>query len=259
MRRQHSESLYTLHRWKASEALSAFVEQYWWVSWDHTHASDLAHQQKNIPDPSVAITCEPAGVKRYGPVSECFTYRMQGVGSIFGIKFTAGGYHALTAHNMAESVNTVSDLNNCDALLLSDLLPGSVDNEQDARVVITAIEARLTSHEQPSQQVLKQCNIVNAAVRLIKQHTGLYNVARLAELLSTSERSLQRLFHRFTGMSPKQVIRQIRIQEVLSNWDKGESGWDGIVTRLGYTDQAHFIKDFKRMTGETPGKYLLSL
>jgi AraC-like DNA-binding protein len=31
--------------------------------------------------------------------------------------------------------------------------------------------------------------------------------------------------------------------------------WPGIVVELGYSDQAHFIKDFKTIVGRTPAEY----
>jgi len=35
--------------------------------------------------------------------------------------------------------------------------------------------------------------------------------------------------------------------------------WPEIVLELGYSDQAHFIKDFKTIVGRTPAEYAKSL
>jgi AraC-like DNA-binding protein len=69
-------------------------------------------------------------------------------------------------------------------------------------------------------------------------------------------RSLQRLFRREVGVSPKEVIRRYRLMEAAERLAKEEglSGSD-LAYSLGYADQAHFIRDFKAVTGVPPSAY----
>ena len=72
----------------------------------------------------------------------------------------------------------------------------------------------------------------------------------------TSVRGLQRLFAEYVGIGPKWVIRRYRLREVTERLARGEPvEWAGLAAELGYADQAHFVRDFRRMFGESPTWY----
>ncbi|MEM8893850.1 MAG: helix-turn-helix domain-containing protein, partial [Bacteroidota bacterium] len=58
------------------------------------------------------------------------------------------------------------------------------------------------------------------------------------------------------GLSPKYLSRVIRLQSVLQQLHN--RSYRDLTSRAfeeGYYDQAHFIRDFKSMTGHTPKDY----
>jgi AraC-like DNA-binding protein len=65
-------------------------------------------------------------------------------------------------------------------------------------------------------------------------------------------RSLQRLFRKYVGVSPKWVIRRYRLHEAAERL-KGSRPppLAELATSLGYADQAHFAREFKQVTGRT--------
>lgn len=72
----------------------------------------------------------------------------------------------------------------------------------------------------------------------------------------SKRRQLERYFKKQIGISPKQLGKVIRLQaslQMLAN-QKNET-----LTEIAYEnhffDQAHFIKDFKQFTGETPEQF----
>ena len=82
-----------------------------------------------------------------------------------------------------------------------------------------------------------------------------------ARRFEKSNRWLQKRYAEVYGMSFKQIQSNLRFQsahQVL--WQTLGRGQSISLTELaysaGYFDQAHFIKDFKRYTGMTPGQYL---
>jgi methylphosphotriester-DNA--protein-cysteine methyltransferase len=65
-----------------------------------------------------------------------------------------------------------------------------------------------------------------------------------------------RHFRKHVGLSPKRFARVRRLQRVLQSIpDSGGIDWCDIAARHCYTDQSHFIHDFRDLTGLTPAAY----
>ena len=83
--------------------------------------------------------------------------------------------------------------------------------------------------------------------------TSLYDILKSYRI---SERTIQRNFKQRVGVSPKKLIRILRINAL---WNKIKDNkpidYQDLVYLGNYFDQAHFIKDFKAITGETPDKF----
>ena len=59
------------------------------------------------------------------------------------------------------------------------------------------------------------------------------------------------------GLSPRTLARILRMRRLLEVIDVyGSVGWADRAVELGWSDQAHLIRDFKRHTGVTPSQYL---
>jgi AraC-like DNA-binding protein len=81
-------------------------------------------------------------------------------------------------------------------------------------------------------------------------NTGVDDVAAAA---GVSARHADRLFARYLGIAPKTVGRVLRFQRTLRSLmrDPGVPLAD-VAAQAGYFDHAHFIKDFRRMSGGVP-------
>lgn len=79
-------------------------------------------------------------------------------------------------------------------------------------------------------------------------------IEALASELGIARRTLERIFQRGIGVSPKQFAGILRTQHFLKALHQTES-LTQLAYEFGYYDQSHLIRDFKTKTGITPGKY----
>jgi AraC-like DNA-binding protein len=81
-------------------------------------------------------------------------------------------------------------------------------------------------------------------------------VDHLVQAFGLGARKLQRLFDEYVGVSPKWIIQRYRLHEAAERIAAGTVS-DGatLAQDLGYADQAHFIRDFKRLVGGSPAEY----
>jgi AraC-like DNA-binding protein len=58
------------------------------------------------------------------------------------------------------------------------------------------------------------------------------------------------------GVSPKWVIQRYRLHEAAERLTADPSiAQSALASDLGYSDQAHFIRDFKSLVGTSPAAY----
>jgi AraC-like DNA-binding protein len=97
---------------------------------------------------------------------------------------------------------------------------------------------------------------VNELVALVEMDASIERVEQLADRLSMSERTLQRMTRERLGLTPKWLIQRRRLHDAVDSLKTGEVDLARLSISLGYADQAHFTRDFRRVTGMTPGTYL---
>jgi AraC-like DNA-binding protein len=92
------------------------------------------------------------------------------------------------------------------------------------------------------------------AAEFIENSEGRIAIARLASHFSLSESGFLRRFRKNVGISPRGFATIARLRHVLRIAGT-EPDLTSLAMAAGYFDQAHFIHDFKSMTGLTPGAY----
>ncbi len=97
---------------------------------------------------------------------------------------------------------------------------------------------------------------IQIAINLILNSKGKITVKALTDNLHTTERTLQRQFVEYIGISPKQFSKIIQFQSSLNQLsDEVFSKLTEIVYESGYADQSHFIRSFKKFTGKKPSQF----
>lgn len=96
--------------------------------------------------------------------------------------------------------------------------------------------------------------LVSNALHEILHQEGCVKMAQIADNMKYSQHYINREFKKNTGFSLKQYSEIIRLQSAITYLEK--ENVDFVYDKLGYYDQAHFIKEFKKFTLLTPQNYL---
>lgn len=107
-------------------------------------------------------------------------------------------------------------------------------------------------HDQGSSYWFKK------AKKIIDENYGKeVSTAFVAGELNVSASHLAREFRKAAGMTLGEYLRVSRIQQACQQLKKQDPDISQIAFELGFTDQSHFTKVFRRQMGITPRKYLL--
>lgn len=96
--------------------------------------------------------------------------------------------------------------------------------------------------------------LIIEAVKLIYQSSGTIRVKELNEKLCISQSPFEKRFRKVVGTTPKKFASIVRFNTVLENLGKAKSLTE-ICYENNFFDQAHFIKNFKQFTGDTPENF----
>ncbi len=247
------EQHFDLSRFLPPDDLQYVLEHFWIVEWD---LGKDYYEQDVLSYPSVHLAFERDKTMIYGVVTDKFSRRIEGTGKVLGIKFKPGGFYPFYRSSVAsfsDSTIPIDEVFKVDAEALEDQILGAPGNEQMVERAGAFIRDHLPEEDKRVQQVNK---IVDAVI----DDSSLIRVSQLTEQFDIGERSLQRLFKRYVGASPKWVIKRFRLHEVAGRLAENDGvDWAELALELGYYDQAHFIRDFKSIVGQTPTEYARSI
>ena len=100
---------------------------------------------------------------------------------------------------------------------------------------------------------LYNANRLAGTIEIINRYKGLVSVGELASAACLSHKQYDRVFYDFVGLHPKEFLKIVRLQYVFHHHKhhRHESLTE-LAYSCGYYDQAHFVNDFKTLTGYTP-------
>lgn len=237
---------FRLTRLAPSEAVSALVERHWMVSWDLPPGR--VSEATLLPHPCVNLTWLPGtDVMINGVGRSLFSYPLIGSGFVFGVKFRPGGFAPFWLGEVVELTDRVVPLS--DASRLKDDLGTATTVAEMAE----AAERHLLRHWPAPDPAVELVGRIAGALLSDREVRRVDDVTRRFGL---SARSLQRLFRAYVGVTPKWVLSRYRLHEAAERLaDPSSGGLSQVAADLGYFDQSHFIRDFVRVVGETPGNF----
>jgi len=246
-----SETKYRLARVAPPSGLSPFVECFWIVRWSLER--DASHLQQNLPHPCVHVVFERERSRVVGVPDGRFTRRLEGVGKIVGVKFRPGGFHPFWRRPVSELTGKIVPFTELFGPAGDGVEAAVLEPQRDEQMAERATAFLLSLHPARDPVAEEAAGIVER----IAADRALTRVAGVARAAGSSVRRLERIFERYVGVGPKWVVQRHRLHEALEKIDGGGAApdWAELAAELGWSDQAHFIRDFKRLVGRSPAAY----
>jgi transcriptional regulator GlxA family with amidase domain len=98
---------------------------------------------------------------------------------------------------------------------------------------------------------------LHRVMRFVDERLGeSISLADLASLAGVSRFHFARQFRVSTGESPMEYRRRMRIERAKRILVQQSSTIAEVAIRLGFADQSHFTRTFRRMVGVSPGHYI---
>jgi len=245
-----------LERTPCAERLGPWVENYWSLRWDLPAGS--SYLSSTLPHPACNLSVEH-GAQRdevgddpvvvTGVVTRRFDVTIRDSGWVYAAKFRPGGLAALTGTSARDlrdaTVPATAVFDNETAASLRELGP-----DDDGRRAFDIVLGRLAT--EPTDDYLLLLDVIAAMLG----DRSLLRVAQVEETCGIGTRTLQRLFERYVGVSPKWVLSRYRMHDVVTDLDAGYGGsLADLATKYGWFDQAHFTREFTDLVGVPPGTY----
>lgn len=169
------------------------------------------------------------------------------------VNLTPLGARRLLGLPMAELANRVvgvDDAFGAAGRRLSDRLANAAGWAERFDLLDGALLRRLAETEAPPGIALE-------GWRLMQASRGRLPIGALVDALDCSRRHLIAVFRDQVGLPPKTVARILRFHRAIELYDQGVcSGWADVALECGYSDQAHFVNDFRRFAGVSPTVFL---
>jgi AraC-like DNA-binding protein len=252
-----------LTRYPAGPVLDGLVDRFWAVRWDLPPGT--VHRQQVLTHPGANVSvghanaapgqCEPGPVEArlYGVARGLSTRVLAGQGWTVAALMWPGGLGAFITGSAAELTDRVVPLGQAlgtDEVVL--LRQVTAEPDEAARVALLAAALEQAVDPERREPALSVAEVG----RLAESDRTVRRLGDLCERSGLGQRTLQRMFLQYAGVSPTWVIRRYRLLEAAETVREGKPvSWAEIAAALGYADQAHLTRDFRAAIGQTPAAY----
>ncbi len=242
-----------------SERLKAYISHF------AVSENEIASEYKVFPSSGLVIGFQYRG--ELTSVKECGTDKLStagisgisdsykvfrgspGIGTVL-VYFTEIGFAHFASHPVNELFNLSISLEEVfekeKVREVEEKLSKSVTDKQRIKVVEQFFFSQLKE--------IQTDKLVVEAVKLIYESKGSIRIRELNEKLFISQSPFEKRFRKLVGTTPKKFASIIRFNAVLKDLQTEKSLTD-ICYENHFFDQAHFIREFKQFTGDTPENF----
>ncbi len=250
------DTSHVIHRYEPDAGFDGLLQRFWIPVWSVPPGREAPQRVLQYPVCLIVISAEYA--RFYGVTSGLSTTTLTGAGWAVGLMCApAAGFLIANGPVAAYTDRCVNmtDVLGADGERLVERVraamatePGSTDAHRAAMDAYGDALWRFVPIDPEGE-------LVNRLVAFVESSSDVTRVLQVCDEFGLSERALQRLLHRRLGLTPKWLIQRRRLQEAAERLRDQSTTLGDVAAALGYADQSHFSRDFRRVTAMTPGEY----
>lgn len=183
-----------------------------------------------------------------GQQTDYYDLSLSGKTGMILITFKSHGLRAFFNFPAKELLNENISLNlliKNEASVLEHKLLNSVNNKQRIDHLENFFTERLIFNSDFDR--------IDYAIKLIENYKGQIKTQKLSQEVCLGIKQFERIFSNYVGINPKKFTSIVRFQNILQmKKNTNELNLSQLAFDNGYYDQAHFIHDFRSLTGLAP-------
>lgn len=202
---------------------------------------DEKNNAKNLVDLCSFVTPFRHAVKVYQkPHTTCLV-----------IRFRPEGIPALTGASLGELDQPVYPLDQVMPQLADLTMNQILRNTQPSKIIDTIVdwltERQIETNSNP---------LISLFISKTIREKGIISIKDFCSDMQIHKSTLQKNFKQITGYTPKEYVRIIRFNFLLNRVLFKPRNLTEICYEMGYFDQSHMIRDFRKMTGTSPTNFI---
>lgn len=246
-----------IHRFAPSPAVADVVRRFWMPVWSLPPGRTSVQRVLQYPVCQLIVADDYATL--VGPGSGLSTRELSGCGWALGTMLQPAAGFALVGRpvtGLVDAAVPLTDVQVIDGGAVERVVRAAVGDEPDdperQQAAIDLVEAAVAELLPVDEEGL----LINAVVEYVEGDPEVQRVSQVCAKFGLAERTLQRLTARRIGLTPKWLIQRRRLHEAAERLRSAESrDLARVAADLGYADQAHFGRDWRAVTGLTPGEF----
>ncbi|PQJ80254.1 helix-turn-helix domain-containing protein [Polaribacter porphyrae] len=173
---------------------------------------------------------------------------------MFVIQFKPFGAYPflnIPINNLNDKVVAAETIFGDSILQLREIIKNKKTTKEKFEIAESFLNKTFKIKKQPQKELIEIINTLK--VKPFLEHNS------IVKSYSKTQKHLIHQFKKFCGLTPKTLHRIFRFNEVLLKIrNKEKIEWSQIAYEFGYSDQSHFIKEFKEFSGFNPQEFISS-